>query len=86
MESEKMQSAAGLNPSIIESAIESPKAVYQDGKCSICGMETHAGNFCEGCGATFVTKKQIEHWREANPSAAKAIDSRLAQKAKIFKI
>lgn len=86
MKSEKPPNMTELNSRTIENAIEAQKATHRDGKCSLCDKETPVGNFCEKCGATFLTERQIEQWRARNPSAAKEIDSRQAQKAKIFKI
>lgn len=42
-------------------AAERPKAAKtEDGKCSLCGLEAEVHNFCNQCGATFLTTEQIE--------------------------
>lgn len=45
---------------ILEMAKSREKADYADGKCSKCGARVPRGNFCDQCGATFLTPEQIE--------------------------
>ncbi len=58
--------AESFKDQILESATNQTKAHLTEGQCSLCGaMGGSCANFCWECGATFLSKEQIQR-REVN--------------------
>jgi len=50
-----------LKEEILKTYRERSKATRgDDGKCSQCGENVPPGNFCDQCGATFITEEMIK--------------------------
>lgn len=56
-----MDPAPEIKEGILKRAQEAQKAeLLENQTCSLCDQKTKPGNFCEKCGATFLTSEMIE--------------------------